>query len=334
MALPRVIRLAHTGHLGAKATFNRFRADAYAPWLLRHIKDYVKRCMQCQQTRALHHRPYGALQPLLAPDSPFTAISCDFIVCLPLVRTLFNLDLIDMVLVLTDTAMRRVYFLSGASTWSTEHWSLRYANCLLPHIGWPRKIIRDWDSRLTSQFWHSLNKQYGCELVFSMAHYKSERAIQLVELLLRGLCNAWSNDWATHLPLVELLLANWVNTSMNAAPNDLLFGLRLHDPFTALQPVMALGDLTLPDHQLALRQQALDHLALVQAYMCQQYDTLHASPPRLAVSDWVWLELHDGYSLPPSLLPTGRCLGMQWVGPYLITNSHTHNGITHPTASV
>ncbi|SPC63589.1 uncharacterized protein UHOD_11296 [Ustilago sp. UG-2017b] len=173
-----------------------------------------------------------------------------------------------------------------------------------------------------SQFWRSLNERYGCELVFSTAHHKSdgqsERAIQSVELLLRGLCNAWSDDWATHLPLVELLLGNRVNASMNAAPNDLLFGLQLRDPFTALQPITTLGDFTLPDWRLALRQQALDHLALVQEYMRQRYNSLHAPPPQLAVGDWVWLELHDGYSLPPGLLPSDRRLGVQRVGPYTI----------------
>lgn len=321
-ALPRVIGLAHTGHLGAKATFDRFRAVGYAPCLLRHVEDYVKRCTHCQQTHTLRHRPYGALQLLLAPDTPFTTISCDFVVWLPLVRTAFDLDLVDMVLVLTDTATRRVYLLSGRSTWSAERWSLWYADRLLPHIGWPLKIISDCNSRLTSLFWRSLNERYGCELVFSTAHHKSdgqsERAIQSVELLLQGLCNAWLDDWAMHLPLVELLLGNHINTSMNAAPNDLLFGLHLHDPFTALQSVMTLGDLTLPDCRVALRQQALDHLALVQAYMRLCYDSLHEPPPQLAVGNWVWLELHDGYSLPPSLLPTDRRLGVQRVSPYPI----------------
>ncbi|KAJ1044800.1 hypothetical protein NDA14_006705 [Ustilago hordei] len=226
-----VISLTHTGHLGAKATFDCFHTVAYAPQLLRHIEDYIRHCSQCQQTRMLRHCLYGVLQLLPAPDMPFTTISCDFIMHLPQVQTPFNLDLIDMVLVLTNTAMHHIYLLSGASTWSTECWSLCYADCLLPHIGWPLHIISDHDSCLTSQFWHSLNTWYGCELVFSTAHHKSdgksEHAIQSVELILHGLCNAWSDDWATHLPLVELLLANHVNASMNAAPNDLLYSLQL-----------------------------------------------------------------------------------------------------------
>ncbi|CCF49937.1 uncharacterized protein UHOR_14016 [Ustilago hordei] len=139
-----------------------------------------------------------------------------------------------------------------------------------------------------------------------------------MELLLRGLCNVWSNDWADHLPLVELLLGNQTNASMNTAPNDLLYSLWLCDPFTALQPVMMLSDLTLLDCQLALQQQALDHHALVQAYMHQLYSTLHATPPMLAIDNWVWLELHDGYSLPPSFLPPDWWLGIQCIGPYLI----------------
>lgn len=250
-ALSCVIGLAHTGHLGAKATFDRFCAVAYAPRLLRHIEDYVKCCSQCQQMQTLRHRPYRALQPLPAPDTLFTTISCDFVVRLPPVRTPFDMDLVDMILVLTDTATRRMYLLSGASMWSTERWSLRYVECLLPHIGWPHRIISDRDSRLTLQFWHHLNERYSCELVFLTAHHKSdgqsEWAIQSVELLLCRLCNAWSDDWAAQLPLVKLLLGNHINASMNAAPNNLLFGMKLCDPFMALQPVMALGDLTLLD---------------------------------------------------------------------------------------
>ncbi|CCF49933.1 uncharacterized protein UHOR_00837 [Ustilago hordei] len=321
-ALPRIIGLVHTGHLGTKATFDRFRAVAYAPHLLCHVEDFVKCCTQCQQMRTLHHWPYGSLQPLPAPDTPFTTISCDFIVCLPLACTLFDLDPVDTVLILTDTATCRIYLLSSTTTWSTERWSLRYVEQLLPHVGWPKKIISDRDLQLTSQFWCSLNTCYSCELIFSTAHHKSngqsKRAIQSVELLLRGLCNAWSDDWADHLPLVELLLGNRPNASMNAAPNDLLYGLRLHDPFTMLQLVMSLSDLTLLDCCLALCQQALDHLALVQAYMHQWYNSLHTPPPKLAISDWVWLELHDGYLLPPSFLPPDQRLGIQHIGPYPI----------------
>ena len=32
--------------------------------------------------------------------------------------------------------IRRIYLLSGAATWSTEGWSLRFADRLLPHVGW------------------------------------------------------------------------------------------------------------------------------------------------------------------------------------------------------
>nr|CAJ41908.1 hypothetical protein UHO_0068 [Ustilago hordei] len=78
VALPHVIGLTHMGHLGAKATFDRFCAVAYAPHLLHHVEAFVKRCTQCQQMRMLLHQPYGALQLLPAPDTPFTTISCDF----------------------------------------------------------------------------------------------------------------------------------------------------------------------------------------------------------------------------------------------------------------
>lgn len=321
-ALLRVIALAHSSHLGAKATFDRFRRVAFSPHLLRHVKDFVRRCTHCQQTRTHRHRPYGALQPLPSPSTPFVTISCDFIVQLPPVRTAFDADLVDTLLVVTDTGTRRTYLLSGASHWSAERWSLRFAERLLPHIGWPRTIISDRDSRLTSQFWRSLNTRYGCELKFSTAHHKSdgqsERTVQSVEMALRGLCNDWADDWASHLPVVELLLGNREHASLNAAPNELVYGLKLRDPFTALQPISDMGTLPFPDRRVALREQALDHLASAQVYMKHRYDVLHQAPPAFAAGDFVWLNLGDGYRLPRSFLPPDRRLGIQRVGPYRI----------------
>jgi hypothetical protein len=64
---------------------------AYAPHLLRHVEDFVRRCTRCQQTMTHRHRPYGTLQPLPSPAVPFVTLSCDFIVCLPPVRSAYDL---------------------------------------------------------------------------------------------------------------------------------------------------------------------------------------------------------------------------------------------------
>ena len=56
----------------------------YWPHMAKEIKAYMKSCTACQQAKPTHHKPYRELQSLQQSWEPYTNISMDFIVGLPL----------------------------------------------------------------------------------------------------------------------------------------------------------------------------------------------------------------------------------------------------------
>ena len=82
-----------------------------------------------------------------------------------------------------------------------------------------REIVSDRDSRFTSRFWKSIQHALGTKLKFSTSFYpqadgQSERAIQIVDEMLRACALKFQGSWDKYLPLLEF--------SYNAVVNQLL----------------------------------------------------------------------------------------------------------------
>jgi hypothetical protein len=67
-------------------------------------KDYVTTCDTCSRSKIPRHRPYGLLQPLPIPETPWTSISMDFIVDLPKSKSF------DLVFVVVDRLTKMAHF--------------------------------------------------------------------------------------------------------------------------------------------------------------------------------------------------------------------------------
>ena len=75
-----------SGHPGIKKTFQLIRKDFYWPKMLEEIQDYVKGCLVCQRKKIPRKKSSGLLMPLKTPSHPFSEVTMDFIVGLPLVN--------------------------------------------------------------------------------------------------------------------------------------------------------------------------------------------------------------------------------------------------------
>ena len=51
-------------HPGGTKMYHDFRRQYYWSGMKRHVEDFVRRCLTCQQVKAEHQRPAGLLQPL------------------------------------------------------------------------------------------------------------------------------------------------------------------------------------------------------------------------------------------------------------------------------
>ncbi|GJR03275.1 putative reverse transcriptase domain-containing protein [Tanacetum coccineum] len=89
---------------------------------------------------------------------------------------------------------------------SMEKLTRKYLKEVVSRHRLPVLIISDRDSKLTSQFWKSLNKALGTQLDMSMTYHpqtngKSERTIQTLEDMLRACVIYFGKGWDRHLPL-------------------------------------------------------------------------------------------------------------------------------------
>jgi transposase InsO family protein len=86
-----------------------------------------------------------------------------------------------------------------------------YVQNVVRLYGVPSAIILDRDSRFTSRFWQSLQKEMRMELKFSTAFHpqtnsQSERTNQILEDMLRACMLEFKGSWVQYLPLIDFCL--------------------------------------------------------------------------------------------------------------------------------
>ena len=148
----------------------------------------------------------------------------DFITKLP--KTTGGLDTIW---VIVNRLTKSAHFLPIKETDKMEKLMRTYIKEIVRLHGVPISIISDRDSRFTSRFWQSLQKDLGTRLDMSTAYHpqtdgQSERTIQTLEDMLRACVIDFGKVWDTHLPLVEFSYNNSYHTSIKAAPFEALYG--------------------------------------------------------------------------------------------------------------
>src|SRR5277367_6533030 len=83
----RIVSLCHdtkiAGQCGRWKTLELVSRNYWWPQMSRYVGKYVSTCDMCLCTKAPRRPPMGELHPLPVPDSPWDAISVDFISELP-----------------------------------------------------------------------------------------------------------------------------------------------------------------------------------------------------------------------------------------------------------
>ncbi|GJZ64560.1 putative reverse transcriptase domain-containing protein [Tanacetum coccineum] len=164
------------------------------------------------------------------PQWKWEKITIDFITKLPKTSSGY-----DTIWVIIDRLTKSTHFLPMKETDRMERLTRLYLKELVSRHGLPVSIISDRDSRFTSRFWMSFQKNLGTRLDMSIAHHpqtngKSKRTIQTLEDMLRACVIDFGNGWDKHLPLVEFSYNNSCHTSMKAAPFEALYCRKCRSP--------------------------------------------------------------------------------------------------------
>ena len=87
----------------------------------KHVRDYVRRCLTCQQIKAEHQRPTGLLQPFEIAEWKWEHVTTDNVTHLP--RTLQGHD---TVWVIVDRLTKSAHFLVVQMTFTLEEFDRLY----------------------------------------------------------------------------------------------------------------------------------------------------------------------------------------------------------------
>ena len=125
----------------------------------RHVGDFFRRCLTCQQVKAEHQKPAGLLQPLEVAEGKWEHVTMDFVTHLP--RTPQRHD---AVWVIVDRLTKSAHFLAVRMTFTLERFCRLYIREIVRLHGVLVSIVLDRDPRFTAHFWKSFQKAMGTRL--------------------------------------------------------------------------------------------------------------------------------------------------------------------------
>lgn len=157
-------------------------------------------------------------------------ITMDFLMKLPKTPKGF-----DAIWVIVDRLSKSAHFLPMKETYSLERLAKLYIDEVVTRHGVPLSIVSDRDSRFTSMFWKSFQREMGSQIKLSTTYHpqtdgQSERTIQTLEDMLRACIIDFGGSWEKNLPLIEFAYKNSYHSSIQAAHFEVLYGRKCRTP--------------------------------------------------------------------------------------------------------
>ena len=85
--------------------------------LFKNLHEYLQHCLQCQLNQTPCHKPYEALQSILAPLRPFYTLTIDFILVLSVIKAP---ETYETIMSVTDKFSKAVTLISERDTMTVK----------------------------------------------------------------------------------------------------------------------------------------------------------------------------------------------------------------------
>jgi hypothetical protein len=156
-ARTEVLRRHHddpiAGHFGVKRTLKLDARKHYWPGMVRKVKAYTRACSTCERVRPAQHRPHGNTELLPQPRGPWTDISVDFIVGLPVSRRKRHVKPHNAILVVVDQYTKQVRYFPCCNTLDAVGLAeILTRKLVLQGAGVPQSVVSDRGPPFTSKF--------------------------------------------------------------------------------------------------------------------------------------------------------------------------------------
>ena len=132
----------------------------------RHVGDFVRRCLTCQQVKAEHQRPTRLLQPLEVAKWKWEHVTMDIMIHFP--RTPQRHD---AVWAIVDRLTKSAHFLVVRMTFTKEEFFRLYVGEIVRLHGVPFSIVSYRDPKFTVHFCKRFQKALGTQLMMSTAFH-------------------------------------------------------------------------------------------------------------------------------------------------------------------
>ena len=205
------------GHPGVNRTMATIVQRFFWPGMTKDIRRYVKVCSTCQRIKSVRHKPYGLLQSLPVPDRPWQMVGLDLVTDLPVSRTY------DSMVVFVDLLTKQAFITPTNKTINASGMATIFLNTVFRHRGLPEILVSDMDTRFVSKLWQNLFASLGTKLIISTAYHpntdgQTERTIQSIEGIFRGIVSPIQDDWVDLIPLVEFSYNASLQSSLASSP--------------------------------------------------------------------------------------------------------------------
>ena len=147
--------LTGAAHAGFERTYGRIANGFFWPKMTRDIRQFVSTCPICQKIKHARHLPYGLLQPILIPTQPFEVITMDFIGELPKSQGY------DSIFVLICKLTKYAFFIPCTTNLTKKKAAQMFFDKIITHVGLPKQIISDHDTRWRNLFWKEVCESMG-----------------------------------------------------------------------------------------------------------------------------------------------------------------------------
>lgn len=175
------------------------------------VTEFVTRCLTCQQVKAEHQVLSRLLQPIQIPQWKWECVTMDFVSGL-----LLTPSKKDSVWVIMDRLTQSAHFIPVHIDYSLQKLAKLYISKIVRLHEVSISIISDRDLYLMSQFWKKLHETLGTRLNISttfcpQSDEQFERAIQVLEDMLRGCVINFRGSWEERFQLAKFTYNNSFN---------------------------------------------------------------------------------------------------------------------------
>jgi hypothetical protein len=303
------------GHLGQAKTLELISRDYYWPKMRNFVNEYIRSCDVCARNKTPRQATHVPLHPLPIPPAPWTSVSMDFIVELPLSNGF------DAIYVCVDRFTKMAHFCPTTTRVTAEDTAHLYLSHVFKHHGLPTDIVSDRGPQFTSRLMTTLLDLCEIKGNKSTAFHpqsdgQTERVNQILEQFLRIFCDYQQDNWQQLLPLAEFAYNNAKHSATQVSPFFANYGYHPRCTIKVAPPQEASTNPAAEDlvsKFKRIHEKIRSDLAEAQTSYRKYYDVHVKQSPQFKVGDNVWLSRRNISTARPS-----RKLDVRRLGPYRI----------------